>query len=237
MFGMPLRACHRSSHVLSVGGTLFLLCMICCRVEASGRASSEVAKPSAARGESAVRAVAASERPLAVGYSVGRQNTTVSLTNADTRYEYKVLTGHESALKPESFVRMWGTRDGMAALARALGDMLAGDNVNIRRVNVGIGGLRGPVEAAAVFDDDQVTHLLLVRFEGDTPVFEELAVAAVGCVATPQGGTCSCTATGADAKCTTGIYQTGVYWARCRDSSGAMECTWNGSMCGCTAAQ
>jgi len=231
------RTCRRSSRYLSARDALFLSVVLCSGVEGSERAVGEERQLPATRSPSSAQVIADTEKPLSVGYTLGRGETTVSLTSTFISFDYKVLAESDTQLEPERFVRMWGTRDGMGALAQALADLLAGDRANIRTVDVRAGSLRGPVEAAAIFQGDEGVQLLLVRFEGEKAVFEVLAVVTRGCSATPQGGNCSCFATGADAKCSTGVYQTGTYWAKCKDASGTMECTWNGSTCGCTAAQ
>jgi len=238
MFGKLLRACHRSSHVLSVGGALFLLCMICCRVEASGRATEIQGKAATSRAPASREVIADSDQPLAFAYYVGHNKTGLSLTGKYTSFDFKVLKDSDAKVKPDEFVKMWGTRDGMAALAQALADMLAGEQVKMRRMDASTMPSGGPVDAAAIFAGDKATHLVTVRFADGKAVFEVFAVEEAGCTATPLGGSCSCTASGPGSySCTSGTNpSTGINWAKCTDSTGTTNCTWNGTLCGCSGA-
>lgn len=196
------------------------------------------------RAESAVPVIEDSEQALAVGNYVGqRDDGTVSLAvglkGANVSYRFEVLAEADSVLEPKDLSSMWGTRDGKAALAQALEDMLAGGRVSTRRLDASTGGFQGPVEAAAIFERDGVaTHLLVVHFENDNAVFEELAVAGLFCNAAPQGGDCGCSASGSGKSCTSGKdTSTGITWAKCTDSTGTTDCTYNGHLCACADAQ
>jgi hypothetical protein len=259
--GMPTRWII---HWQVAAAVLTLSFLVCPFVRASERTPQEARRTSAKQTTSPQAPVfRESEGHLIMGYHVGRGKTLVTVRGqeegGDVTYRFEVVPDSDSVsqapkgrvvIKPERFLRMWGTREGMGAMARTLAGMLEDVHLEIRRINPPMDPIPTRIDGVALFEEDDVLHLLSVRIEGDEVVVEDIVVVAAGCTAFPpgSGGSCSCNGDGDGAQCssgTSGIPGGTNSWAKCKDGSGlpspeVTECTYNGSACNCqvsTAAQ
>lgn len=188
-----------------------------------------------------------------MGYKVGGGEIWLTVGNEDTGLKSFLMTTNadgksvapipkeQQMIKPESLVRIWGTREGTSALLRTLSQMLADAPPIVHRLTIPGGSISSKVEGAAFFEEAGVVHILSVRFENDEPVFEDIGFVAAGCGATVPNHSCFCTASGAGASCTSGSNPNGGGdWAKCKDgnvnSPEATTCTGNAGSCSCTIA-
>jgi len=194
------------------------------------------------------RVIGESERPLSMSYKVGGNEVWVTVGSERTGFTgYRLETDpdskavkdvplDQSSIKPENFVRMSGTREGMAAIAGALGQMLTDQSPAIRRIKAPTDPVAAEVEGVALFEDEGVVHLLAVRIVGNKPEFEDIGGVAAGCSAElPAGaGGCGCNASGPGSSCYGGSDgSTGKYWVKCTDAQGTMSCSGGGGSCAC----
>ena len=195
------------------------------------------------------RVIGESERPLSMGYKVGGNEVWVTVGSEGTGFTgYRLETDpdsksvtdvpfDQSSIKPESFVRMSGTREGMAAIAGALAQMLTDQFPAIRRIKAPTDPVSAKVDGIAIFEEEGVIHLLSVRFLENGPVFEDIGGVASGCFSNlpPDAGGCGCTA-GQGGTCTGYSGTDNKYHVKCTDAAGTMECSGGGGSCTCAAA-
>ncbi len=196
------------------------------------------------------------ENPLSVNYSVtfhtdGKREYSVTTGNDEAgRMGYQIqtdvdtgsvapLSEDQEIINPESFVRMSGTRKGMAAISQALAKLVADQPLTIQRVNIPDGGRSWESEGIAIFQADGIVHLVIVRFLGGQPVYEDIGFVAAGCSAQlpPGAGGCSCNASGPNHSCSQGQNGDGSYYAKCKDDVSNSNCTGGGGSCACAPAQ
>jgi len=194
--------------------------------------------------------ISESERPLTMGYKVGGNEVWVTVGSEATGFTgYRLETDpdsksvkdvplDQSSIKPESFVRMSGTREGMAAIAGALAQMLTDQSPAIRSIKAPTDPVAAKVEGVAFFEDEGVVHLLAVRIVGNKPEFEDIGGVAAGCsVSLPStAGGCGCNASGAGSSCVGWTGTDNKYHVKCTDSAGTMNCSGGGGGCECAAA-
>jgi len=217
---------------------------VCSVTSAANRTPEEAREVPLKPIEHRAQVIQESERPTLLGYYVrgDEVSVTFSTENQQLAYEDACATDTDESLNPEHFVRMWGSREGMAALAEAMSSLLSGKAINVLRSDLLTGTRWGSADGVAIFEEDGVTHLLLVRLDGRETMFEVIVGVATGCSASPPNSSCSCNASGNGATCNYGTTG-GVDWAKCRDGNvpnpDQSNCDAYGGSCRCavTATQ
>ena len=189
-----------------------------------------------------------SNHPMNLGYKVSPGDVWVIVGSREAGYlEYQLATDPEKVsvtqvppeqanIKPENFVKMTGTRQGLAAITRVLSQILADQAPPIRKrpsPTPGTGSAGVKIDAFAIFEEASVVHLLTAQIgDEDEPQLEEIGFVAVGCTATLSNaaGGCTCSATnGTCKKWESG----GIEYAKCTDAGGTTTCSGSGGACTC----